>query len=238
MIFGVGFVVHSKNQMDDHNLKESKRSNGFIEGIFMKVGVDILNKRHNKGFTLVEMIIVLAIVAMILPLVLELFAFGQETFVYQNRLIAQQYAVTNVMQHIRGDVQSAGLVLVVDEPHNTEPEDIDEYPKVYTLKLGYYSDGSNTIDEYRYWKFFDNGDGGKLRYSGVTTESNASALGVDDYSDVVTGLDITKCKFDRSTSYPDKLIVEIKPFETNSGRAQARNVKEKISTEISVLYKK
>ncbi|WP_376785793.1 prepilin-type N-terminal cleavage/methylation domain-containing protein, partial [Ruminiclostridium cellobioparum] len=55
---------------------------------------------NNKGFTLVEMLIVLAIICIILPLVFQLYTYGQETFAYNSRLIAQQYTVTNVMSHI------------------------------------------------------------------------------------------------------------------------------------------
>lgn len=200
----------------------------------MKVGVNILNIRDNKGIALIEMIVVLALIVIVLPLILQLYMFGQETFSYGNKLIAQQYTVTTTMQHIRGDIQNAASV----ETSATYMNPGDPYPKVITLKLGYISSGSTTIDKFRYWRFYSNAaNEGTLERSEETSESNPTALVDSDYSKVVTGLDITGCVFSRTVSDPYKLTVKIKPLETNSGKWTSKNMRESIITEISVLYK-
>jgi hypothetical protein len=112
-------------------------------------------------------------------------------------------------------------------------------PQIKTLKLGYYDDSSTppTLSTYKYWRFYaaSTSAEGKLQYGGE------KAVGIDpveaDYADVVTGLDIVNCDFIRDTSAPDKLIIKIQPKKTNTGRAQAKNVRETIITEISVQYK-
>ena len=128
-----------------------------------------MNKRNNKGFTLIEMLLVLAIICIMLPLVYQLYIYGQETFTYNSRLIAQQYTVTNVMSHIRGDVQEAASVSVTNQ--NTESGFELNYPKIITLKLGYINRNlpDNTeITSFKYWRFycFAEGEEGVLQYSG------------------------------------------------------------------------
>ncbi len=81
---------------------------------------------NNKGFTLIEMLLVLAIICIMLPLIYQLYIYGQETFTYNSRLIAQQYTVTNVMAHIRGDVQEAASVSVASQ--NTDIGHELDYP--------------------------------------------------------------------------------------------------------------
>ena len=195
---------------------------------------------NNKGFTLVEMLIVLAIICIILPLVFQLYTYGQETFAYNSRLIAQQYTVTNVMSHIRGDVQEAASVSVTNQ--NTESGFELNYPKIITLKLGYINRNlpDNTeITSFKYWRFycFAEGEEGVLQYSGE--KNPGEAVDESDYNTVVTGLDMVNCKFERLGSSPEcnYLTVQIKPLETNTGKAKARNMGEPIKTEISVLYK-
>lgn len=192
---------------------------------------------NNRGFTLIEMLLVLAIICIMLPLVYQLYIYGQETFTYNSRLIAQQYTVTNVMSHIRGDIRKAAAVSVINESEH-EP-----YPKIITLKLGYIdTDAPEQTEIYKvkYWRFYcaAEGEEGVLQYSG---EKNPDEVVADsDYKTVVTGLDIMNCNFERKTeSTPEcfYLTIQIKPMETNTGKAKARNVREPIKTEISVLYK-
>lgn len=200
-----------------------------------------MKKSNNRGFTLIEMLLVLAIICIMLPLIYQLYIFGQETFTYNSRLIAQQYTVTNVMSHIRSDIRKAAVVSV----ENTDDEHSSGYPKIITLKLGYIdtdpgSPAQPDIYKIKYWRFYceKEGDEGVLQYSGEKDPGDAVENG--DYNTVVTGLDIMNCKFERLTeSSPecDYLTVQIKPLETNTGKANARNVREPIKTEISVLYK-
>lgn len=193
-----------------------------------------MKKTYNKGFTLVELIIVLALVAIVLPLIFQLYVYGQETFAHSNKFIAQQFTITNVMDHIRGDIQSAASVSVIP------PTGPDVYPKAITLKLGYYDDSDTpVVATYKYWRFYCRvpGEEGRLQYGG---ERNPAYTPADaDYSDTVTGLDINNCNFERKASTPDcdRLIIEIKPIETNTGKAIGSNLREPIKTEISVLYK-
>lgn len=188
---------------------------------------------NNKGIALVEMIIVIALIAIVLPLIFQLYMFGQETFSYNTRLIAQQYTVTNVLSHIRGDVQEAASV-------DTAPSETADGQKIVTLKLGYYDSGTPAaITKVRYWRIRGTPGGeGILEYSG---EKNISDILTDsDYAEVVTGLDMDKCNFKRSVnSNPnrDRLSIQVKPIETNTGKGAAKNMREPIITEISVLYK-
>lgn len=196
-----------------------------------------MDKAHNKGFALVEMIIVVALIAIVLPLLLQLYIFGQESFSYGSRLVAQQYTVTNTMQHIRGEVQSAAYVSAKSQ--NKEDDQVNDYPKSSMIKLGYYDEGSPpVINKCVYWRFYCEA-AGKEGVLQRTTERNfsASVPDTEEFVDVVMGLDINKCNFVLQGSKPYKLTVEIKPVETNSGKAQARNVRESIITDISVLYK-
>lgn len=187
---------------------------------------------NNKGIALVEMIIVIALIAIVLPLIFQLYMFGQETFSYSTRLIAQQYTVTNVLSHIRGDVQEAASVDASEERSGDQ--------RTVTLKLGYYDGGTPaSITKVRYWRIKGIvGGEGILEYSG---EKNISDILTDsDYAEVVIGLDMDKCNFERSVnSNPnrDRLSIQVKPLETNTGKGAAKNMREPIITEISVLYK-
>ncbi|OPX43028.1 hypothetical protein CLHUN_31720 [Ruminiclostridium hungatei] len=187
---------------------------------------------NNKGFALVEMIIVIALIAIVLPLILQLYMFGQETFSYNTRLVAQQYTVTNVLSHVRGDVQEAASV---DTSSVTSGDQ-----KTVTLKLGYYDGGTPAaITKVRYWRIRGTvGGEGILEYSG---EKNIADILTDsDYAEVVTGLDMDKCNFERrGFSNPERhrLSIQVKPLETNTGKGAAKNMREAIMTEISVLYK-
>ncbi len=187
---------------------------------------------NNKGFALVEMIIVIALIAIVLPLIFQLYMFGQETFSYSTRLIAQQYTVTNVLSHIRGDVQEAASVDASEERFGDQ--------RTVTLKLGYYDGGTPAaITKVRYWRIRGTvGGEGILEYSG---EKNISdTLGPGDYAEVVTGLEMDKCNFERRVnSIPDRdrLSIQVKPLETITGKGAAKNMREPIMTEISVLYK-
>jgi len=186
---------------------------------------------NNRGFALVEMILVIALIAIVLPLIFQLYMFGQETFSYNTRLVAQQYTVTNVLSHVRGDVQEAASV---DTSSVTSGDQ-----KTVTLKLGYYDGGTPAdITKVRYWRIRGT-VGGKaiLEYSG---EKNIADILTDsDYFEVVTGLDMDKCNFERKDSQPERnrLSIQIKPLETNTGKGVAKNMREAIMTEISVLYK-
>lgn len=197
-----------------------------------------MRKLNNNGLALVEMLMGLAFLAMLLPLVYYLFQFGQEAFTYNSRLMAQQYVVTNTMMHIRRDIHEAASV-------STEATADGVYPRVVTLRLGFIKE-STTINKCKYWRFYGKSpsEPAVLQYSG---EVDASHI-VDDseYLDVVTGLDISGCNFERTGGVltsdgelvvDDTLTVEIKPFETNTGRGQGKNIKEPVKTEISIFYK-
>lgn len=193
------------------------------------VGGENMKDAKSKGFALVEMIIILALIAIVLPLIFQLYMFGQETFSFNSKLIAQQYAVTNVLSHIRADVQGAASVDTLEVTVGDE--------KTVILKLGYYDGGiPATISKVKYWRIKGTvGSEGKLQYSG---EKNITDTLTDsDYVDVVAGLDMDKCNFARTNSMRDRLSIKIKPLETNTGKAVSKNIREPITTEISVLYK-
>lgn len=193
-----------------------------------------MNFTSNKGISLIEMLLVLVLIAVLLPVLYQIYFFGQETFGYSSRFIRQQYIVTNTLRHIRGDIQSAATVKVSSE--NTGLGQGEIYPKAYTMRLGYYGN-STTIETYKFWRFYCGGpsEEGKLQYGG--SRSPADTVNNEDYIDVVKELDIKGCKFERQVSFVDKLIVWIKPKETNQGRVRRKNMEDPIITEISVLYK-
>ncbi len=188
----------------------------------MKVGVGL--KEANKGFALVEVIITLAIIVVILTMVLQLLTFGQETFKFTSNYIEQQYVVTNTIQQIRGDIQTAASVEVIAPS---------------TIKLGYYSTGSNVIDKYKYWQFNSSPSAiqGTLRHTDFTTISAISLPPSVAVYDTVSGLDVSQCYFERSSSNPEKLVVSIMPTANNTGKANGKNLKKPIITEYFVLYK-
>ncbi len=198
-----------------------------------------MKKTNSHGFALVELLLGLALIAIVLPLIFQLYIFGQETFSYGTRLAEQQYAVTNVLQHIRGDVQKAAYVYYKGENENLANV---HAAKSSLIKLGYYSAsaGGPVPDKCIYWRFYCEADGQECTLQKTEEmDFSAPAPGDDQFYTVVKGLDTAACNFYLSESDGNDymLRISIKPIETNTGRMKSHNVKEAIITEISVLYK-
>lgn len=68
--------------------------------------------KNKKGFTLVEMVITFAIVAIISPLIFFVFSYGVDVFHSYDRFVVQENAVLKTMEYIRRDLQDATTVSV------------------------------------------------------------------------------------------------------------------------------
>jgi len=104
-------------------------------------GLKAFNK---KGITLVEIVITLALVAVVTPLVFAVFTYGVDIYYSYGRYIEQQDNVSDVLSHLRGDIKNAYQYKVEDN--------------VLTL---IYSDGTQRI-----WKLADS----KLKF--IDSEGN------------------------------------------------------------------
>lgn len=101
--------------------------------------------RIKKGQTLLELILVIAITAIVLPVIFSILIYGFRTHSVCSNYISQQDKVTDVVQRIRKDVEEAKIVTDSGIKNNS-----------ITFVL---ADESNTTET---WKFSD----GALRLNG------------------------------------------------------------------------
>jgi type IV pilus assembly protein PilA len=117
-------------------------------------GVKLINKLNKgfkglnkKGVSLVEIVITLALIAVIAPILYAVFTYGVDVFYSYGRYVKQQDTVTEVLNHLRGDIKNAyqfkvdGNVLTLIDSNNTQ--------KIWLLddnKLKYVDSAGNEQD--------------------------------------------------------------------------------------------
>jgi len=62
---------------------------------------------NKKGISLVEIVLTLALVGIITPIVLAIFTSSLDIYYSYGRYINQQDKVTDVLNHLRGDIKNA-----------------------------------------------------------------------------------------------------------------------------------
>lgn len=170
----------------------------------------IKSKKNKKGFSLVELLIVLAIVGLVTPLLFVVFVSGIEDYSSTTKYIDQQYTAMEVARLIRQDFEEAKEIEFTKSPILGVTGVTFKFPTETPPKPA------------KEWKFETvDGEGG-LYLNGTLVisklDGDNSKFSVDD---------ITK---------PSRLILEIKPKELNK-KYKGRNVNEKIITEFSVRDK-
>jgi len=184
-----------------------------------------------RGFTIIEILIALLVVAVISTVMTSMLIFGLNTFSTSTNNISQHDLVIDIMNRIGKDISEATA-------YKYYPDMTDTHP--YTeLTLQFPNKNRKR------WRFQD----GTLALAILTYDSSTDTYNEKDYPDLLKGLDtdktttiggITKVdfiskfeKFDSTSS----IQLTVKPTATNTNRYKERNVNKPIITEFSVLYK-
>lgn len=199
--------------------------------------------KNRKGFSLTELLVVMAIIGITMPLIFTIFVFGIEDYSTTTKYVDQQYSVMEVTRYIRQDVEAAKkvtYVLTSDDASAKIGEVIFEFPD----------------KSLRVWKF---GKFHEADYDGIDTVIGLGLKNVKsteytfdeatdkysintsvEYQGIIGKLDLTKSTFDVdgfSGDGPTKFILTIKPEQLNKTKYKGRNINENIITEFSVRYK-
>jgi len=172
--------------------------------------------KNRKGFSLTELLIVIALLGILSPLMFYIMVFGIEDYSTTTKYLDQQYTVIEVSRLIRQDFEEAKKLTLYDE---------DGDNKIEMVKFEF---SDTPTREPKAWKF--DSDSLKL-YVGATASYNTVT-----FDTVINNLDIGNSYFDvDSTS--ERFILSIRPKELNNKKYRGRNVNENIITEFSVRYK-
>ncbi len=201
-------------------------------------------KKNKKGYSLIELLLVVAVIALSMPLLFWIYMYGVQTFSTDNRHMEQHYKIINVTQRIRQDIEEAAACKV---PYNASAS---EAPQASELTVWIPDQDETTSDYYivKRWRLED----GHLYFKScegvypavedpVETEAALAATG---FVSILDGLD-TNAVLDggrwhmptRFEKIADTIILSIKPVETNELAFRNRNVTKPIITEFSVSYK-
>jgi len=169
-------------------------------------------KTNNKGFTMIEMVLVIAILGVLSSVIYSVFQFGINSYYSGSRQVVQQDKVVDIIQMVRSQVEEAKTVKY------------DRTEKVLLISSDNLKDidmVDNSSKNVQCWKFDDN----KLKFRPV---------GQTSYDDLVYDLDTSKSSFDINSE--EKLAINIKPLPLNE-QYKNRNITEPVVAEISVRYK-
>ena len=172
--------------------------------------------KNRKGFSLTELLIVVAILGVVSPLLFYVLVFGLEDYSTTTKYLDQQYTVMEVSRHIRQDFEEAKKVILYKNAAN-------EVEKVEFQFADMPASPAAIAREEKIWKF----------------ESGSLQLDVGDtgtFSVVKDNLDIDNSYFLLDSTY-ERFILSIRPKELNDKKYRGRNVNENVITEFSVRYK-
>jgi len=196
--------------------------------------------KSKKGFSLTELLVVLALVGIVSPLIFTFFVFGIEDYSTTTKYVSQQYTVMEATRYIRQDVEAAKKVTLIcgDDGEGRKIKEV----------IFEFSDKSLKM-----WKFESLGDdegsfkGLRLKYVpedkyDYDTDGKYRILDSSiEYENIIDRLDLSKSGFDADNlgdvGVPTKLILTIRPERLNKTKYVGRNVNENIITEFSVRYK-
>jgi prepilin-type N-terminal cleavage/methylation domain-containing protein len=172
---------------------------------------------NQKGFSMIELLLALAIMALIGTLLTALLLFGTDTFRVYSNFTGQQDRIVDSLQRLRKDIEEASRITV------------------YTQADGTFCTNFIRIDfpdapQARVWRFED----GKLELGVMPDASTQPA----SFQEAVGKLDTSAagCKF-KFSSTDGMITVFILPAANNSGRYEGKNIKDPIVTDFSVKYK-
>lgn len=201
-------------------------------------------KKNQKGYGLIELLLVVAVIALSMPLLFWIYIYGVQTFSTDNRHMEQHYKIINVTQRIRQDIEEAAACKA---PYNASAS---EGPQASELTVWIPDQNEMTSDYYtvKRWRL----ENGHLYFKSCEGEYPAvedpveteDALAGIEFISILDGLD-TKAVQDgsrwhmptRFEKIADTIILSIKPVETNDLAFRNRNVTKPIITEFSVSYK-
>jgi prepilin-type N-terminal cleavage/methylation domain-containing protein len=171
-----------------------------------------MNIKSNKGFTLLEVVLVVSILSLISTIIYSVFQFGIDSYYSGSRQVLQQDKVMDIIQMIRSQVEEAKTVkydnsndvLILSNENLSDSEMIDSASASVFC-----------------WKFQDE----KLMFR---------KLGQVGYEDLVYDIDTSDSSFDVNSE--EKLIINIKPINLNE-KYKNRNILTPVVEEISVRYK-
>lgn len=200
--------------------------------------------KNKKGFSLTELLVVMAIIGITMPLIFTIFVFGIEDYSTTTKYVDQQYSVMEVTRYIRQDVEAAKKITYVRETEDASAKIVEvifEFPdkSLRFWKFGKFheadDDGINTVEGLGLKVIPSSGHSGQDADTGkyVITSPN-------EYEDIIGKLDLTQSGFEVdsfSGDGPTKLILTIKPEQLNKTKYRGRNINENIITEFSVRYK-
>lgn len=185
-------------------------------------------KLNCKGVSLIEMLIVIAMLGVIAPVMFTFFIGGINDYARCTNYINQQYRMQDVIRQIRQDVQDAKKVTGITTG-DLSPTGAKKLSSIkFTLTLPDADPDSKIEKE---WKFEDD----SLQLS-ITKGTD-----VGEFVKVVKGLDLSISKFeyfeDSSNGEIKQLILHVLPEFNNNISNKAGNVQDEIITEYSVRYK-
>lgn len=194
-------------------------------------------RKNQKGVSLIELLIVIAVVALTMPLLFYVFIDGVKSFNTYSKFAGQQDKVMGVTLRIRKDIEEAEGYKLYSSAHPDAPVSI------LALRYPLYEEGQKQPVKYRYryWKF----ESSKL--SVMVNEGN-TLNAVGDYEAVVDGLDTSKITVEPPGESPrevmlsgfaqtrGRIVLSIKPVNENQVHKN-RNVTKPIIAEYSVDYK-
>lgn len=175
---------------------------------------------NEKGMSLIEMFIVLAIIGIATPLIMIFFVVNMRGYAGTNHYIEQQYDLQNAIRYIREDVEAAKDVFIYKDPSDSTK----------VTGVGFIKPGST---EQRVWSF--ESDSLYLKIYNDGDETHAP----DSQSEMIENIDINASKFDYreelagANNYKHLMLyIKMKRDENKE-----RNFQDVIRTEFSVRYK-
>ena len=177
--------------------------------------VKFMRKINNKGFTFIETLVTLLVIAILSTVVTTFLMYGYESFNVYGNYTKQQDRMVQAVQLFRKDLEESQSIVVrytatvVDQVEFTFP--------------------GGTVHK---WKFED----GALKKC-VSQPSEA-----DVYQVAVDGLILTEAlsgsyfRYDGSNG--GYIVLAVRAAPTNSGKYEGNNVKEPVIVEFPVKYKK
>ena len=205
-------------------------------------------KNNKKGYGLVELLLVMAVIAISMPLLFLIYTYGIQAFSTGNRQVEQHYKIIDVTQRIRKDIEEAAAIKVYFDASD------EGKPEASELTVWIPDDDEATLDYYMVnrWRLED----GQLYLKSCqgTYPASDNFLAAEDgldaiaFTPILDGLDTGAVQWENGTWHMptrfdkslngDVIILSVKPVETNEFAFRNKNVTNPIITEFSVLYKK
>ena len=186
-------------------------------------------KGNRRGFTLVEMLITIALVGILSPILFSIFVFGIQDYASTDKFIDQQNRVNEAIRFIRQDYEECKKVTV-----GRNAGDVIwikfEFPESYATIVAPATPAPTPKN--KVWTFYKE-TGALSLYVGddePVTDFNDDSM---TFITMVDDLDISSSKFEY---FGDTLKLYIKPNASNK-KYKGRNINKQIITEFSVRNK-